>query len=263
VHACRLYEIKQTYFCSMSSIGKIIGVGGGWLLARWEGAIAGLFLGGIVDQYLTPPNERKTRVHFNVSGGPVGDFNHSLIALSAAVMQSDGKTTKSELDYVRSFFLRQFGEEKTRQNLLMLRDMLKQNISLEAICFPLGQNMAYNGRVQLLHYLFGIAHADGEFSPPEERVLQHIAQLLGIAMVDYKSVAAMFTPAKNDAAYDILGVSPNATDDEVKKAYRAMALKSHPDKVGHLGEDVRKAAEEKFKKLQAAYEDIKKMRGFS
>jgi len=232
-------------------------------LARWEGAFAGLILGSVVDEYLTPADQRRARVQFNVSGGPIVDFNHSLIALSAAVMQSDGKTTRSELDYVRSFFLRQFGEEKTRQNLLMLRDMLKQNISLETICFPLRQNMAYNGRVQLLHYLFGIAHADGSFTPPEERTLNSIAQLLGIAMVDYKSVAAMFTPAKNDAAYDILGVSPHATDDEVKKAYRAMALKYHPDKVGHLGEDVRKAAEEKFKKLQAAYEDIKKMRGLS
>jgi len=246
----------------MSNIGKIIGVAGGWAFARWEGAFAGFILGGFVDQLVSSPQDR-TRVSFNVSTGPANDFNYTLLALSAAVMQSDGKTTRSELDYVRSFFLRQFGEEKTRENLLTLRDLLKKNISVEMICMPLRQNMAYNGRVQLLHYLFGIAHADGAFSGPEELMLNRIAQLLGLGIADYKSVAAMYLPVKNDAAYDVLGVTSIATDEEIKKAYRAMALKFHPDKVGHLGEDYRNAAEEKFKKIQAAYEDIKKMRGFS
>lgn len=254
-------EVKQPYFCIMSNIGKIVGVAGGYFIARWEGVFAGLILGSIVDEFLSKPGEPKSGIHFKVHTGPVVDFNYSLLALSAAVMQSDGKTTRSELDFVRTFFIRQFGEEKTRQNLLILRDMLKQPISLDNVCFPLKQHMAYNGRIQLLHYLFGIAHADGNFTPVEEHTLNRIAQLLGVSMVDYRSVAAMFVPASNDAAYDILGVSPNATNDEIKKAFRAMALKYHPDKVGHLGEDVRKAAEEKFKKLLAAYEDIKKMRG--
>ena len=256
-------EIKQTYFCTMSNIGKVAGAVGGFFLARWEGVFAGLILGSIIDEYLTKPEERKSGIHFSVNTGPVIDFNYTLLSLTAAVMQSDGKTTKSELDYVRNFFLRQFGEEKTRQNLLILRDLLKQPVSLENVCFPLRQNMQYNGRVQLLHYLFGIAHADGSFTPSEERTLSHIAQLIGISITDYRSVAAMFVPVSNDAAYEILGVPANATNDEIKKAYRAMALKYHPDKVGHLGEDVRKAAEEKFKKLQSAYESIKKMRGFS
>lgn len=247
----------------MSNIGKVVGVVGGYFIARWEGVFLGLILGSVVDEYLTKPGERRSGIHFSINTGQSIDFNYALLALSAAVMQSDGKTTRSELDYVRNFFLRQFGEEKTRQNLLILRDLLKQPVSLENICFPLRQNMQYNGRIQLLHYLFGIAHADGNFTRVEEQTLSHIAQLLGIGITDFRSVAAMFVPASNDAAYEILGVSPNATVDEIKKAYRAMAVKYHPDKVSHLGEDVRKAAEEKFKKLQAAYEDIKKMRGFS
>lgn len=250
----------------MSNFGKVIGVVGGWAFARWDGAFAGLILGTFVDEFISGPKQQKGNPYnaYNAySQGPVADFNYSLLALTAAVMKSDGKTTRSELDYVRSFFIRQFGVDKTRENLLILRDMLKENVPLETICIPVRQNMAYHGKVQLLHYLFGIAYADSSFSPSEESVLNRIAQMLGINMVDFKSVAAMFAPATYEAPYEILGISSSATDDEVKKAYRQMALQSHPDKVSHLGEDIRRAAEEKFKKIQAAYEEIKKSRRFA
>jgi DnaJ like chaperone protein len=252
----------------MASVGKFVGVVGGWMVGSWEGAFAGLILGSVFDEYVSGPDRAKTgstsyTYSSQFSGIPTHDFNINLIALTAVVMQSDGKTTRSELDYVRSFFIRQFGPEKAQENLLILRDMLKKNIQMDGICIVVRQNMAYQGRIQLLHYLFGIAHADGSFSPQEERTLNRMAQLLGISMTDYGSVAAMYTPANNNANYEILGISSNASEDEIKKAYRQMALKFHPDKVSHLGEDVRRSAEEKFKNIQAAYEDIKKARGFA
>ena len=250
----------------MSNIGKVIGAAGGWLFARWEGAFAGLILGSMLDEFLSGPKQTDNPGFDNYgsySGVPAGDFNFSLLALSAAVMKSDGQTTRSELDYVKDFFVRQFGVEKTRQDLLMLRDLLKKNISLEAICLPVRQNMNYNGKLQLLHYLFGIANADGRLSQEELTILNRIAQLIGISALDYKSIAAMFGPVSTSVPYEILGVTPDASEEDIKKTFRQMALKFHPDRVSHLGEDVRHAAEEKFKKILAAYEEIKKIRGFS
>ena len=250
----------------MSSVFRIIGAGAGWMFARWEGAIAGFILGSMVDEYVSGPAPKSSTAqnpYHAYSTGPAAGFNYSLLALTAAVMQSNGKATRSELDYVRSFFTRQFGPEKTKENLLVLRELLKKSIPLEVVCVSVSQHLNYNGRVQLLHYLFGIASAGNSFSPGEQSLLNRISQMLGISVTDFRSVAAMFATASASVSYRILGINPDVSNEEVKKAYRLMALQSHPDKVSHLGEDVRRGAEEKFKKIQAAYENIKKTRGFA
>jgi len=96
-------------------------------------------------------------------------------------------------------------------------------------------------------------------------ILQKIATYLEINLMDYRTVGAMFggTAVNYNKAYEILGIERNSTEEEVKKAFRQLALKYHPDRVTHLGEDVRKAAEEKFKKILEAYEAVKKEKGFA
>jgi len=123
-------------------------------------------------------------------------------------------------------------------------------------------NMDYSIRLQLIHFLFGIAGADGQFHPAEINVIERIASFMGIYESDLNSIKAMFVK-ETDSAYKILEITPDATDDEVKKAYRQMAIKYHPDKVSTLGEDVQKAANEKFQQLNNAYEQIKKQRGMN
>src|SRR6185312_9246871 len=248
--------------------GKLFGAILGYCIARFDGLIVGLIVGSLLDEFLNSANysKRENYARNDNWNNSAGDFHMSLLALSAAVMQSDGKTTRSELDYVKSFLIKQFGVEKTKEDLLVLREMLKRKVPVERICLPLRMNMAYQGRIQLLHYLFGIAHADSGLRAEEQMVLNRIATLLGINPVDLKSIGAMFAGGKTrnvNVAYDILGISPQATDEEIKKAYRRMALENHPDKVTHLGEDLRKAAEEKFKKIQEAYEEVKAVRGFA
>jgi DnaJ like chaperone protein len=120
--------------------------------------------------------------------------------------------------------------------------------------------MNYSQRLQLFHYLTGIASADGDFSASEKSVLEAIAGAIRLSKSDTVSVIAMFYKDK-ESAYAVLEISASATDEEVKAAYRRMAMKHHPDKVATLGQDVQKAAEEKFRKIQEAYETIKKERG--
>ena len=188
------------------------------------------------------------------------DFNVTLLVLSAAVMKADGNVKRSELDYVKRFFLQNFGQERAESYIKMLREILEKEYNLYEVSQQVGRYMDYSSRLQLLHYLFGIADADGRVSSEELAVINTISDYMGITNSDFQSVKAMFIK-EADSAYKILGIDSSATDEEVKKAYREMAKKNHPDLVSNLGEEVRQAAEKKFQEVNAAYEAIKKQRG--
>lgn len=189
------------------------------------------------------------------------DLPTMLMALSAAVMKADGKVLKAELNYVKTFFSQQFGPQFNASHLQTLKQFLNSNsIPLQQVCQDISMRTTEEVRVQLLHYLFGIAKADGDVSPSEINVIQNIANMLRVSRVDFESVKNMFY-RNVDSDYKVLGLDPNATDEEVKKAYRKMAIKFHPDKVSQMGEEYQKGAKEKFQKIQDSYEAIKKRRG--
>jgi DnaJ like chaperone protein len=231
---------------------KWIGGGLGWAFGGPIGGILGFVFGSMVDGMQSGKYEYKPTQS--------GDFSVSLLVLSAAVMRADGKVMKSELDYVRQFFARQFGPEIANNRIQMLQEILKQDFNLPEVCQQIGTYMDYPSKLQLMHYLFGICAVDNQYSPKEVEMVGTISNYLGIDRNDYESIRAMFVK-DIDSAYKILEVSPDATDEEVKAAYRKMAVKYHPDKVEHLGPEIRKSAEEKFQQLQAAYDEIKKRRG--
>jgi DnaJ like chaperone protein len=119
--------------------------------------------------------------------------------------------------------------------------------------------MDHPSRLELLHVLFGLSASDGEIHPQEVKVINTISGYLNISKKDYESIKAIFIKDM-DSAYKILEIESSATDSEIKKAYRKMAVKYHPDKVAHLGKEIQKTAEEKFKALSDAYREIKKKR---
>lgn len=191
-------------------------------------------------------------------------FIASLLALTAAMMKADGRATKSELDVVKQFFAQQFGPEIARQALQMLRDLLAQEIPVGPVCAQIRMNMNYSQRLALLHFLYSLAHADGELHPAEDRLLAKLAAELGLHAADVRSIRAMFAPkADPDADYRVLEVAPTASDDDIRRAYRRMSMKHHPDKVAHLGPEFQKTATEKFQRVNAAYAAIKKARGMA
>ncbi len=237
----------------MVKLGKWIGGGLGFTLGGPIGALAGFVLGSLFDE---ADNVFQSVSPYSNQGVTTrGDYLFSLLVLVSAVLKADGKIMKSELDYVKRFLRQNFGDEGAREALVILHNLSNQNISLPEVCQQIRQYMDYSSRLQLIHFLFGIAAADGLIHPEEIRIEEQIAVNLGISKNDYISVESMFVP-KTDWAYDVIEIKRNATDDEIKKAYRKMALKYHPDKVSYLGEDVQKAANEKFQKLNEAYQLI-------
>jgi DnaJ like chaperone protein len=176
-------------------------------------------------------------------------------------MRADGKVLKAELDFVKSFFRQQFGPQFSTTHLQTLKKFLdSDDIPLEQICQDIKMRTQEEVRVQLLHYLFGIAKSDGHVQESEMIILKRIAQLMGVPNMDFESVKNMFYRDVN-SDFKVLGLEATATDEEIKKAYRQMAIRYHPDKVAQMGEEYQKGAKEKFQKIQEAYENIKKTRG--
>jgi len=243
----------------MAKFGKWIGGGLGFTLGGPLGALAGFVLGSVFDEaeilIQNPGDTTGKKVQITQ-----GDYMFSLLVLVTAVLKADGKILRSELDYVKEFLNRNFGTEGAQQALTILKDLTQQNIPVTDVCIQIRKYVDHSSRLQLVHFLFGIANSDGELHPDELRLIQHIAATLGISDADYNSIQAMFVP-KTDWAYHILEIQEMATNEEIKKAYRKMALKFHPDKVSYLGEEVQKAANEKFQKLNEAYQAICKERG--
>lgn len=250
-------------------IGAIIGY---FLLGRhFFGIIIGFVVGSLIDSYVTISGKIKSgakpedifeyyRQHSNQGRG---DFATMLVTLAAAVMRADGKVLKSELEYLKSFFTQQFGPQFTSEHLKTLKHFLDGgNIPLEQVCADIRLRTQVEVRIQLLHFLFGIARADGHVAEQELNVIRNIARLLEIPNADFESVKNMFYRNVN-SDYAVLGIESTATEDEIKKAYRQMAIRYHPDKVAAMGEEYQKGAKEKFQKIQEAYENIKKSRGIN
>jgi DnaJ like chaperone protein len=239
----------------MGRFGKWIGGGLGWAIGGPIGGLLGFFVGSMVDNTTvrtstySPADDRTTP----------GAFGASLLVLIAAVMKADGKVVKSELDYVKQFFVRQFGSNSAAEATIMLKDILKQDIPVRDVCSQISRKMDYSSRLQLLQLLYNVSLADGNVQPSEIQLIDTIAEYLGISSSDLLSIKNMYIP-ETDSSYKILEIDRLASNDEVKKAYRRMAMKYHPDKVSHLGEEFKKAADEKFKKVNEAYEKIKRER---
>jgi DnaJ like chaperone protein len=247
------------------SFGKWIGGALGWAMGGPIGGIIGFAIGAMADdksfkdvqtgtRQQTQPNYQQYR-HQTRSG----DFASALLVLSAAVMKADNRLLKSELDFIRDFYTRQFGSAAAAQHIGVLKELLQKDIPVREVCEQIRYYMEHPMRLQLMYYLFGIAKADGNVDKAELHMIEMIANHIGLNAKDYESLKAMHYK-DTESAFKILEIDSTASDDEVKKAYRKMAMKYHPDKVRGLGEQHEKSANEKFIKVQEAYEQIKKER---
>ncbi len=236
----------------------------GFYLFRYPGAVMGFLVGSFVDSM----GKGNTRGAQTVFGDMMrqqvspADFELNLLSLCSIVIKADGKVSQSEMDYVRQYFVNSYGKNKANAIFRTFNEINKKHeISAQRICAFLTQRTRYEVRLQLLHFLFGIAQADGTVSNAEINKINEIAGYLRVSLRDFESIKAMFVKSA-DTAYKILEIEKTATATEIKKAYRTMAKKYHPDRVNTENEAIKKGAEEKFKEVQKAYETIQTERGF-
>tara|TARA_R110002049_G_scaffold77568_12_gene198460 strand:- start:11716 stop:12447 length:732 start_codon:yes stop_codon:yes gene_type:complete len=234
----------------------------GYMLFRFPGAIIGFVVGSLIDNFTGSKTSFETVFQQQRENVSPADFELNLLSLASLVIKADGKVSQNELDYVRQYFVQAYGRERANATFRVFNEVIKKReVSAKRICALLQQRTRYESRLQILHFLFSIANSDGHVSESEIKEINRIAGFLGVNYRDFESIKAMFF--KNpDSAYKILEIDRTATDAEIKTAYRTMAKKYHPDKLQHMDEAYQKGAEEKFRKVQEAYEQLQKERGF-
>ncbi|WP_439130133.1 TerB family tellurite resistance protein [Polaribacter sp.] len=254
----------------MGSFTKWLGAGLGFTLGGPIGAAIGFALGSFVDKFeiddfkqeqIDYDREQPRRTAQRQSNTQSGDFEMSLLVLASIVIKADGKVDQRELNFVRSQFLSMYGKERANNAFKLFKGVVKKEVSARQVCIQIREHMSHASRLQLLHFLFGIAKADEFVSQKEIEEIKKIAGYLYINQNDFESIKAMFYDASGNA-YKILEVDKSASNDEIKTAYRKLVKKYHPDKLRDLGEEHLQGAKEKFQSIQDAYEKIKNERDF-
>jgi DnaJ like chaperone protein len=220
----------------------------GYTFFRLPGAFVGFFIGS----FLSPKVQKISSK----------DFEINLLALASLVIKADGKVTQNELDFVRRYFVSAYGKNRANEVFKIFNQNVKnKGISVSKISRLFNLALNYESRLQVIHFLFGIAKADGNISELEIKKVLEFSNLFKLSYADFLSIKAMFIK-ETDNAYKILELDKTATNDQIKKSYRELAKKHHPDKVQHLGDAYVKAAQDKFQQIQKAYQNIKNERGF-
>lgn len=250
-------------------IGGILGFMTGGPL----GALAGYAIGSLFDNtgnvetgYYTEPQDT------GCNYGQRNSFLFSLLVMASYIIKADGKVMHSEMEYVRRFLRNNFGEDAVEEGQQILLNLFEQRKRMDVqnpYAFKntihdcgrqIAANLSYEERLQLLSFLANIAKSDGNVCSAEIEALKEVALSMNLSDAEVESMLNLGGNSL-EAAYKVLEVSPQATDSEVRAAYRKLALKHHPDRVATLGEDIRKAAEEKFQEINNAKEIIYKARG--
>lgn len=266
-------------------VTKWLFAGLGWAVGGPIGALLGFFIGKSFDsdsdtQAFTQSGNQAFHHGPYRNTGTQADIHVALLVLIAAVMKADGQVKKSELNYVKAFLRQNYGEERGKEMLKALQQIVQKDIPIDQVCYQIKVNTDYNTRYHMVDFLFGIGGADGDFQQSELNMLRLISQYLGISQGDYTSIHERHTgfsgtgysggsgrsggsagrSAYTKDPYKVLGINSSASDDDVRKAYRKMAMKYHPDRVAGMGEEMQRNAAEQMKEINQAYDEIKRRR---
>ncbi len=238
---------------------RFLGAGLGWAFGGPIGGILGWWLAGKIGNQ---SNQQNFFSRNQNSQSTSSDFMVATLILASEVIKADNRVVKSEIDFVKSFLLKYFPASSVQEMMLFLKEIQNRSYSLGEVCEQINGNMNLEEKIHILHFLFSISKSDNEVHPQELKVIEDIARYLNIPPNVIQSIKAMYGQSDTTSAYAILGVKQADDIETIKKRFRDLSFKYHPDRVAHLGEEIRKNAEEKFKTISDAYEKIRKERKF-
>lgn len=193
-----------------------------------------------------------------------------LIQILINIAKIDGRITKEEISTIQRFF--QYNLHYSQDQMFWVKELIKEAVAatqpMESLLQEFRTTFTYEPRLILLELVYQILYTKSEVSEAELTVARNIAAYLQISPYDQRTIEAKYmyrrqqpgaAPRDSSAQYyAVLGLEPGADMETIKKAYRTLSMKYHPDKVVHLGEEFRRVAEEKMKEINVAYEYLKK-----
>jgi len=196
-------------------------------------------------------------------------FLNSMLEMAAYIIAADGRIMHSEMEVMRSFLHKNFDQqtaEACNERLLTIFKEKKQmtasqwQMRVMQSCRRLTFALTQEQLLQFMALLAEICKADGRVDAQEEEAMKLVARTLGLGDGIVNQLLSLGGQTLDDA-YRTLGIPSTATDDEVRRAYRKMALQYHPDRVATLGKDVQENAKRKFQEINEAKDRIYKARG--
>ena len=235
------------------------------------GGVIGFTVGYFVEAFLKDELSIEPQAYFKEKEIKYTLFQKNLLALISEVVKADGYIHKEEIYFIKSFLLKQFGTQYSNMMLKTLKLNIDKHFDIKNVCVRLKDNIDYNTKIKVVTFLYGITIQDKMISQGEKLIVENIAKLLGIRIGDFEKIISSSSQKKKEYQktsrriktdysfdpYKVLGIGKTATDKEVKKAYRKMVLKYHPDKTV-LSDEI---TNEKFSEISKAYHTIKKSRG--
>lgn len=232
------------------------------------GAVVGFTVGYYLEEYLKNNLVIENKKIFNETAYKYTPYQKSLLSLISEIVKADGYIHKEEIYYIKDYLLKQFGSIYSNKMLKSLKLNIDKRFDVEDICLGLKHSLDLNEKIQMLTFLYGIAVQNKVINTKEKLLLEKIGKIIGLSLDEYDRIVAQFANKKQNKkratvsasysynAYQILGTTSEATDIEIKKAYRKMVLEFHPDRTD-LDDSI---ANEKFSEISKAYHIIKQER---
>lgn len=239
----------------------------GWLLGASMGALMGGPLGAVVGGVMQHIVTKNTREMIMSNPAPTNQetfFVTNLAAIMTKVAMADEHVSKEEIQVIHNFFSRQLGYRGEELIFIdgIIRETQRLNPDLSQICRAFRTTSDLQARMLLIDLTYQIACSDNRVTQNEQNAIDIIVSHLGISDEDHRMIKNKYAFEKKKDHYSLFGLKPDATAEEIKKAYRVMASQYHPDKVSHLGKELIEFANNKFAEINTAYKELKKNKGF-